>query len=105
MAQLPQGWIDWGEGTVGLLAAIAVALLAHRLVFTALDRAVARTPSELDGSLVDHARRPTSALLPLLAVVLVIGIPAIAGQLSALTAPSLREISDTRWAVSISGAS
>jgi small-conductance mechanosensitive channel len=55
--------------TAGILGgAVLLSLLAHFLVFSALKRGAVRTGRVVDESLVTHARRPTSILLPLIAI-------------------------------------
>ena len=62
----------WLSLAGGVLAAIAVAWLAHWIVFAALERLTRRTASAVDDSLVRHAKRPTWPILTLFALILVL---------------------------------
>ncbi len=54
------------------VAAIAVALLAHWLVFAVLQRVAARTSSVIDDSLVSHGRQPSRFIVAIVALMLVV---------------------------------
>ncbi|MGE0404662.1 MAG: mechanosensitive ion channel family protein [Candidatus Korobacteraceae bacterium] len=69
-----QGWylLLWSGGVA--VFAVSAALIAHKLFFSAAERFAARTTTTLDGYVVEHTRRPSRLLLPLVAVVLVIRV-------------------------------
>lgn len=89
-----------------MVAAIVLALLAHRIVFGIAGRVTRRTGSTIDDSLVRHARRPTGVILPILAASATIpALPlptAVAGGL--LHAAGLAMIASVAWlTVSLTG--
>jgi small-conductance mechanosensitive channel len=84
-----------------LVAAVFLALLAHRIVFGIAERVTKRTGSTLDDSLVRHARKPTRLLLPLLVASATIPAlplpPAVTGGL--LHAAGLGVIASVAWLI------
>jgi small-conductance mechanosensitive channel len=82
----------WLASAVIVVAAVALAFIAHRIAFAALARLARRTEGEIDDALVRHGRRPAWLIVTLFALVLALpnldlpdDIRASAGQiLSAL---------------------
>jgi hypothetical protein len=60
----------WAGIAVGV--AIVLALVAHKIIFSAAERFVARTATAMDGHLVSHSRRPAQYMLPLLAALVTV---------------------------------
>lgn len=73
-------------------AAIALAFLAHRILFIVLNRVARRTAGVIDDSIVRHANRPAWLIITLLAVIAILpgldvpeGARAVAGHLLSLS--------------------
>lgn len=73
-------------------AAIALAFLAHRILFAVLKRLARRTVGIVDDSIVRHANRPAWLIITLLAVIAILpgfdireDVRTIIGQLLSLT--------------------
>jgi small-conductance mechanosensitive channel len=67
--------VEWKEYLLSapiLGGAVLMALLTHFFIFLALKRSADRTGNVVDESLVKHARRPASILLPLAALLIVL---------------------------------
>ena len=63
-------WKEWATSGTVLLAAIIVARIVHKVLFSAGRRLAHRTGSVIDDSLVRHMHRPAKLILPLLAIFL-----------------------------------
>ncbi len=72
MGQLAQDWQDWLVSIAVLVLVALAAILVHRLLFAAADRAARRTTSVIDESLVEHLRHPARVLAPLVALIVVL---------------------------------
>ena len=73
---LEQNWHDLFLSVIFLAVAIVLALVAHYVIFSVLQRFASRKGAVLDQSLIRHGRRPTNWIFPLLAVLAVLpGIP------------------------------
>lgn len=66
-------WSDWGWTLVIVVAAVAVALAAHRIVFSLIERVI-RTRKRVVNSVLRLANQPAKALFVILALFLVLPI-------------------------------
>ncbi|HET7213978.1 MAG TPA: mechanosensitive ion channel family protein [Terriglobia bacterium] len=74
MTQLVNHWQAWAISAGTLVGAIVLALIAHKILFSAGKRLAKRTGSVIDNSLVEHGSTPARLILPLLA--LFVALPA-----------------------------
>ncbi len=72
MAQFLTHWQAWAISCGILLAAIIVAGIAHRILFSAGRRLAERTGSAIDNSMIRHGHKPAKLILPLLALFIVL---------------------------------
>ena len=85
MEQLLIGWLTWLWSGAILAVTILVALLGHYLVFAAAKRVTARTESRVDDLLIQHGRKPTRLIFPLLGVFLILAaLPIPLGPMGAI---------------------
>lgn len=62
MTQLMNSWQEWAISAGILMGAVVLALVAHKILFSAGKRLAKRTGSVIENSLVEHESR--SAMLP-----------------------------------------
>jgi small-conductance mechanosensitive channel len=77
-------WPTPVRALVILAAALAAAVITHRLIFGVLERLSRRTRSGMDNAIVRRARAPFRLILPMLAVQLVLPTLALPAELTAL---------------------
>ena len=70
MSQLLNNWQEWAISGGILIGAVIMAMVAHKILFSAGKRLAKKTGSVIDNSLVEHGRRPAKLILPLLALFL-----------------------------------
>jgi small-conductance mechanosensitive channel len=75
MANLPSYLQAWFLPLAVLVAAVAAALIAHKIIFAVGKRTASRTGNVINNSLVRHAEGPTRWIFPLLAIL--IAMPAL----------------------------
>ena len=75
MGYLSQYWQGWLWPLIVLGVSVIVALIVHRVFFTAGRRLANRTGNVINTSLVRHAEGPTRWIFPLLAIML--ALPAL----------------------------
>jgi small-conductance mechanosensitive channel len=69
----------WLWSLAAVTIAAIVGLLFHSIVFAIFSRLARRTHSQVDDSLVDHAKRPLRLILPVLAILLVLPFAPLPG--------------------------
>jgi small-conductance mechanosensitive channel len=75
-----QAWLLAGGAVVGV---VLIALGLHTLVFSVAQRMAGRTGTTVDNAIIRHSKRPARAILPLLAVYLVLPVfPLTSGVLA-----------------------
>lgn len=70
LTQLANHWQQWAISGGILIGAVILALIVHKLLFSAAKRFAGRTGSVIDNSLVSHGSGPARLILPLLALFL-----------------------------------
>jgi small-conductance mechanosensitive channel len=99
--EIPAQWQVWLWSAALMLAAVALARVAHHVIFSAAKRFTTRTESTVDDSLVRHVERPSKTMLPLLVVVAMLPLaplpPSVEGPLRHLVGLGL--IASLAWLV------
>jgi small-conductance mechanosensitive channel len=75
-----QDWVFWLQVAGIILGALLLALLAHWIAFVVLTRLAGRSASQVDDSLLTHARTPSRALFCVMAVLLVLPVLGLAAS-------------------------
>jgi len=77
MVELLRDVPSWLAALALLLGAVAAALVVHAAVFQLADRVARRRRAGLNTPLVEHTRQPLQAILPLIAVLVVLPLAAL----------------------------